>query len=83
MGVAGVIEVSHALTSAATRRLRGRSGFAAEGDVIVEINQEAVTSPQQIAGKVKEAKAQGRRGVLVMVDRQGEQRFVGLSVDKN
>jgi serine protease Do len=53
------------------------------GEVIVEINQEQVTSPQQIANKVKEAKTQGRRGVLVMVDRQGEQRFVGLSVDKN
>jgi serine protease Do len=53
------------------------------GEVIVEINQEQVTSPQQVATKVNEAKTQGRRGVLVMVDRQGEQRFVGLSVDKN
>ena len=53
------------------------------GEVIVEINQEQVTNPQQVANKVKEAKTQGRRGVLVMVDRQGEQRFVGLSVDKN
>ncbi|HEX6979812.1 MAG TPA: DegQ family serine endoprotease [Alphaproteobacteria bacterium] len=53
------------------------------GDVIVEVNQEAVSSPQQVVTKVKEAKSQGRRGVLVMVDRQGEQRFVGLSVDKN
>ena len=41
------------------------------------------TSPQRVATKVNEAKTQGRRGVLVMVDRQGEQRFVGLSVDKN
>jgi serine protease Do len=53
------------------------------GEVIVEINQEQVSNPQQVANKVKEAKTQGRRGVLVMVDRQGEQRFVGLSVDKN
>ncbi|HEX2115308.1 MAG TPA: PDZ domain-containing protein, partial [Alphaproteobacteria bacterium] len=53
------------------------------GEVIVEINQEQVTNPQQVANKVQEAKTQGRRGVLVMVDRQGEQRFVGLSVDKN
>jgi serine protease Do len=53
------------------------------GEVIVEINQEPVTSPQQVANKVKDAKSQGRRGVLVMVERQGEQRFVGLSVDKN
>jgi hypothetical protein len=42
-----------------------------------------VSNPQQVANQVKEAKTQGRRGVLVMVDRQGEQRFVGLSVDKN
>ena len=53
------------------------------GEVIVEVNQEAVNSPQQVADKVTQAKTQGRRGVLVMVDRQGEQRFVGLSVDKN
>ena len=53
------------------------------GEVIVEVNQEQVSNPQQVANKVKEAKSQGRRGVLVMVDRQGEQRFVGLSVDKN
>jgi hypothetical protein len=42
-----------------------------------------VTNPQQVANKVKEARTQGHRGVLVMVDRQGEQRFVGLSADKN
>lgn len=53
------------------------------GEVIVEVNQEPVSSPQQVVDKVKEAKSQGRRGVLVMVDRQGEQRFVGLSVDKD
>ena len=51
------------------------------GDVIVEVAQEEVTAPAQVAKKVTEANTQGRRSVLVMVERQGEQRFVGLPVD--
>ena len=42
--------------------------------------QEEVTDPAQIVKKVNEAKAAGRKSVLVMVERKGEQRFVGLSV---
>jgi serine protease Do len=61
-------------SSAAERGLR-------PGDVIVEVGQEEVTAPEQITAKVNEARTQGRRSVLVMIERQGEQRFVGLQVD--
>ena len=48
---------------------------------IVEIDQEEVTSPAQVAQKVKDARAAGKKkSILVMIERQGEQRFVGLSL---
>ena len=51
------------------------------GDVIVEVAQEEVTSPSQVVKKVTEAGTAGRKSVLVMVERRGEQRFIGLPVD--
>ncbi len=51
------------------------------GDVIVEVAQEEVTSPSQLVKKVTDARAAGRKSVLVMVERRGEQRFVGLPVE--
>ncbi|MBL8838747.1 MAG: DegQ family serine endoprotease [Alphaproteobacteria bacterium] len=61
-------------SSAAERGLRA-------GDVIVEVGQEEVTTPQQVAAKIQQARAQNRRSILVMIERQGEQRFVGLQVE--
>ncbi|MGQ0665309.1 MAG: DegQ family serine endoprotease [Pseudomonadota bacterium] len=61
-------------STAAERGLRA-------GDVIVEVAQEEVTAPTQVVTKVKEARTAGRRSVLVMVERQGEQRFIGLPVE--
>jgi serine protease Do len=49
--------------------------------VIVEVAQEEVTSPSQLVKKVTDARAAGRKSVLVMVERRGEQRFVGLPVE--
>jgi hypothetical protein len=40
-----------------------------------------VTQPAQVGTKVQDAKKANRRSVLIMVERQGEQRFVGLPVD--
>jgi len=54
---------------------------AALGDVIVEVAQQEVTQPQQVVAKVQEARAAKRRSVLIMVERAGEQRFVGLPVE--
>ncbi|MFM8989838.1 MAG: PDZ domain-containing protein [Alphaproteobacteria bacterium] len=51
------------------------------GDVIVEVAQQEVTQPQQVVSKVQEARAAKRRSVLIMVERAGEQRFVGLPVE--
>jgi serine protease Do len=51
-----------------------------EGDVIVEVQQEGVSQPSQVVQKVQDARKQNRRSVLVVVERQGQQRFVGLPI---
>jgi serine protease Do len=51
------------------------------GDVIVEVAQEEVKNPGQITAKIDEAKAAGRKSVLLLVDRQGDLRFVPLKIE--
>jgi serine protease Do len=55
----------------------GTEGLRA-GDVIVEVGQEQVGSPPELAAKVKQAKQEGKRAALLLVDRQGDLRFVAL-----
>ena len=50
------------------------------GDVIVEVAQTEIAQPSQVQEKVREQRTAGRRSVLIMVERGGEQRFVGLPV---
>jgi len=52
------------------------------GDVIVEVNQEAVASPAEVARKAAEAEGSGRKSVLLLVDRKGDLRFVAVMVGK-
>lgn len=49
-----------------------------EGDVIVEINQQAVTEPQQVADIIKKAEDNSRKSVLLLINRAGDVRFVAL-----
>ena len=50
------------------------------GDVIVEVNQEEVSSPGQITEKVEKAVKGDRRSVLLLVNRNGDLRFVAVRV---
>jgi serine protease Do len=52
------------------------------GDVIVEVTQQEVKTPQQIAAKIDEAKKQGHKSVLLLVDHGGDLHFVVLKIDK-
>ena len=52
------------------------------GDVIVEVSQEEVTTPDQVAAKVKEATQAGRKSVLLLLEGQGGLRFVALRIRK-
>ncbi|MEC7657528.1 MAG: serine protease, partial [Pseudomonadota bacterium] len=52
------------------------------GTLIVEINQDKVSSPAEIAAKLDEARKAGRRSVLLLVDQAGDLRFVALRIKK-
>jgi serine protease Do len=62
-------------SSAAEKGLRA-------GDIIVEVTQQEVKSPQQITAKIDEAKKQGRKSVLLLVDHGGDLHFIVLKIDK-
>jgi serine protease Do len=48
------------------------------GDLIVEIGQEQVGSPPEVMAKVNQAKQESKKSLLLLVDRQGDLRFVAL-----
>ena len=50
------------------------------GDVIVEAGQEVVMKPTDINLRIQQAKEQNRRSILLLVDRQGDLRFVALNI---
>jgi serine protease Do len=52
------------------------------GDLVVEVAQEEVKSPAQLAAKIDEARKAGRKSVLLLIDRKGELRFVALRIDQ-
>jgi serine protease Do len=59
------------------------AGVAAEkgiqpGDIIVEVAQEEVTSPDEVAAKIKEQSAQDKSSILLLVSRQGDLQFVAV-----
>jgi serine protease Do len=50
------------------------------GDLIVEVGQEEVKTPQDIDAKVKRAISAGRKSILLLIERQGENRFIALRI---
>ena len=64
------------------------AGSAAEkglrpGDVIVEVDQEEVSSPDEVAEKVKRARDEGYRVVTLLVFRQGDFQWVAVKLDNS
>lgn len=52
------------------------------GDVLVEIQQEPVSTPEEAAARIDELKGEGRRRALLMVSsKSGELRFVVVGLD--
>ena len=48
------------------------------GDLIIEVSQQEVANPADIAALVQKARGEGKKSVLLLVDRQGDLRFVAL-----
>ena len=48
------------------------------GDLIVEIGQEQVSSPPEVSAKINQAQSEGKKSILLLIDRKGDLRFVAL-----
>ncbi|WP_037446937.1 DegQ family serine endoprotease [Skermanella stibiiresistens] len=53
----------------------------APGDVIVEVGQEPVKSPDDVTSRIDKAREAGRKNVLMLLSRGGELRFVPLPLE--
>ncbi len=51
-----------------------------EGDVIVEVGQEAVSTPKEMQDRIDAAESAGRNSILLLVRRDGQPRFVALNL---
>jgi serine protease Do len=62
----------------------GAKGAAAEwltvGDIILSVDNEPVATPEEVVELVEAAEAKDRAAVLVLINRQGEQRFATLDI---
>jgi serine protease Do len=58
-----------------------RKGVQA-GDLLTEANQTPITSTADLEAQVEQAREAGRRSLLVLLRRQGDPRFVALSVEE-
>ena len=55
----------------------------APGDVIVEVGQQEVATPGEVAERVEAARAEGRKTVLLLVEGRGGLRFVAPRISKS
>lgn len=54
-----------------------------EGDVIVEVNQQGVESPSDVEEQIRKAKKSNRSSVLLLINRDGDVRFVALKLEQD
>jgi serine protease Do len=52
------------------------------GDIIVEVNQEPVTTPADVVKHIERAREKGRKMVLLLIDKEGDMRFIPLRIEK-
>ena len=54
----------------------------APGDVIVEVNRQPVTAPEEVMAKTKALKDEGRKtALLLLANPQGQARFIALTLE--
>jgi len=51
------------------------------GDLVIAVGHEAVSAPEEVQQKAAAAKKNGRKNVLVRVEREGNSRFVALPLE--
>ena len=67
--------------AAINRCLERDPGRRFASDIIVEVGQEEVKSPADVATKIKAARDAKRKSVLLLVDQKGDLRFVAVKID--
>ena len=75
--VAGVVVTKVDADSAASEK-----GIR-EGDIIVEVAQEEVSTPEQVLDKVNQVKETDRKSVLLLLERGGDLRFVAVRLSES
>lgn len=53
------------------------------GDVIVKVDDESVTTPAEVTAKVRNAEKAGRKAVLLLVNRGGNESFIALKLNQS
>ena len=69
------------MTDVASDSPASQKGIRA-GDLIIEVAQDKVDSPNDVKSKTDKARAAKRKSILLLVERQNDQRFVVLPLDK-
>ena len=64
--------------TAEMKRLRAAEQGVRPGDIIVEVGQDEVDKPTDVAARVAKSKEEGKKSVLLLIDRQDDLRFVAL-----
>ena len=55
----------------------------ARGDVLVSINQEPVSDPDEAAQKLRKIANSPQKNALLLLNRNGTSRYVGVTLGKN
>ena len=74
-------DVEGVLVTGTERRSEAAEKGLAEGDVIVEINQTPVSDPKKAKDIVEDAVKGKRTSILLLVNREGDVRFVALRLE--
>lgn len=54
-----------------------------EGDIITSVNQEDISSPNEVIDIINSAKKKKRKSVLLLVDREGETIFIPVKIESS
>jgi serine protease Do len=53
------------------------------GDIIIEVQSKAVSTPDDVARTIREARDKGRKNVLVRLRSRDQERFLALPIEGN
>ncbi|MGA1209742.1 MAG: serine protease, partial [Gemmobacter sp.] len=51
------------------------------GDLLAEAGQQVLRAPDDLGARIDEARAAGRKSILLLIRRAGDPRFVALGID--